>query len=123
MLNIPSTNSSPRIIFQEETGIMIIEGESYPENSFDFFEPIFKWFQTEYPKYTTFELQVKLKYMNSSSTKCMLDILEILNDSFLKEKDTRIKWFYEADNNRSLDLAEEFKEDLVIPFEIIPISN
>lgn len=59
--------------------------------------------------------------MNSSSTKCLLDILDILNDAFKAGIDVSVDWFYEKDNSRALDLAEEFQEDLDLPFEILPL--
>jgi hypothetical protein len=35
----------------------------------------------------------------------------------------RVVWLYEAGNERALDLAEEFREDVKIPFEIRPLER
>ncbi len=118
MLDIQASGTSPRVLFDEIDQILLIEGESYPENSFSFYEPVFDWFQQEFPKYKKFQLQVNISYMNSSSTKCLLDILDILNEAGQQGKKVSVTWFYEKDNHRSLELAEEFKEDMEIPFHI-----
>lgn len=123
MIYIPATSSSPEVTFNPDTNVFIMEGESYPENSFEFYDPIFKWLRDFMPQLNHLEFQVKLKYMNSSSTKCMLDILDILVEAYDNKKDIKIIWFYEKDNYRSLDLAEEFKEDIDIPFDIVPFST
>ena len=85
-MNIKATTTSPKVIFNNN--ILLLEGESYPENSFDFYKPIFEWFSTEFPKLDFFELHLKLSYMNSSSIKCILDILNILDDetTYLSDK-------------------------------------
>ncbi len=116
-MNIKATTTSPKVIFNNN--ILLLEGESYPENSFDFYKPIFEWFSTEFPKLDFFELHLKLSYMNSSSIKCILDILNILDDSHKSGKIIKIKWFCEKDNSSCIELAEEFHEDLDLHYEII----
>lgn len=122
MLNIKATKSSPEVVLDKSENTLRISGESYPENSFAFFEPIFEWFNNELPKYRQFKLKVNISYMNSSSTKCMLDILDILNEAAKKGCAASVSWYYENGNNRALELAEEFQEDMEIPFEIVAIS-
>jgi hypothetical protein len=119
MIHIPATTSSPEIIFSETDHTLSIYGESYPENSFTLFEPLFEWLQNELPKYKKLSLKVNISYMNSSSTKCMLDILDILDNAFQEGTEVAVIWSCEKDNERALELAEEFREDLKLPFEII----
>ena len=42
-LQIEKTKSSPEIDFNGETHIHTIKGESYPENTIQFYNPIFDW--------------------------------------------------------------------------------
>lgn len=123
MIHIPATTSSPEIIFSETDQTLSIYGESYPENSFTLFEPLFEWLQNELPKYKKLSLKVNISYMNSSSTKCMLDILDIMDNAFNEGTEASVIWYYEKDNERALELAEEFREDLKLPFEIIETPN
>ncbi|HCL56042.1 MAG TPA: hypothetical protein DHW82_03420 [Spirochaetia bacterium] len=116
MIDIQPTATSPRVYFKEHT--LSIEGESYPENSFAFYKPLLEWFASEFPQWDKFELHLRINYMNSSSVKCLLDILNILEKAHQSGKTIKVIWFYEKDNNRSFELAEEFQEDLELPFEI-----
>lgn len=122
MIAIEATKSSPRIVWDEETNTLEISGDSYPENSFEFFAPLFEWLQEQLPRLPRLVFRVHIRYMNSSSTKCMLDILDILTERAAEGADISVRWYYDAGNERALDLAEEFREDLEIPFEILPLE-
>jgi hypothetical protein len=123
MLNIPPTASTPAIDWNEESQTLSIFGESYPENSFAFFSPVFAWLAERLPELTAFRLRISVSYMNSSSTKCVLDIIDLLGEAAEKGCDVQIIWLYEKDNERARDLAEEFREDIDIPFQIVPIEE
>ncbi len=123
MLSIEATKSSPRVEYIEEDNVLSITGESYPENSFEFFAPVFTWLREQLPQLDQLTFQVHIRYMNSSSTKCMLDILDLLSDRAQEGAEVRVRWYYDAGNERALDLAEEFKEDLEIPFDIVPLET
>lgn len=101
----------------------MLSGESYPENSLEFFSPVFKWLEEELPKYSDLQLDINISYMNSSSTRCMLDIIDLLNAAAQRGCRVSIVWCYEKGNERALDVAEEFKEDALIPFDIVPIDS
>ena len=121
MIDIYPTKSTPRVLFEEQEDTLTISGECYPENSFDFFKPIFNWLKEKMLDDKDLSMSVNISYMNSSSTKCMLDILEILEKAYDNGKKINIIWYYEEDNERTLDLAEEFREDFTMPFDIIAL--
>lgn len=123
MIDIPATKSSPQVGFRQEEGVLTVSGECYPENSFAFFDPIFNWLHTELPNMENLHLQVKIPYMNSSSTKCMLDLLDLLADFPRHGCSARVTWYYDKDNDRAFELAEEFSDDVEVPFEIVPLAT
>lgn len=123
MIDIQPTKSSPRVVYSDQEKTLTLSGESYPENSFDFFKPIFEWLHTELPKLDELRFRVDISYMNSSSTKCMLDMLDILGDTARHNCRVSVFWYYDRENARALELAEEFKEDVEVPFEIVPLDN
>jgi hypothetical protein len=98
-----------------------ISGDSYPENSFAFYAPLFDWLGPALGELPGFRLEVNVGYMNSSSTKCMLDILDLLCEAGERGCEVSVLWWYDAGNERALDLAEEFSEDIDIPFVISPL--
>ncbi|KLO23619.1 MULTISPECIES: DUF1987 domain-containing protein [unclassified Marinitoga] len=121
-LIIKPTKSTPEIIFDPEKNILSIKGESYPENSFDFYNPIFEWLENYINNLDT-ETEVifnfDISYLNTSSTKSIMFILDILEEAYNKNKNVKINWYYDEDNEFSYEIAENFMEDLTIPFTLI----
>ncbi|PWC87207.1 hypothetical protein TSH100_10460 [Azospirillum sp. TSH100] len=119
-LRIEASSCSPLIDFDPEAGLLRIDGESYPENSFDFYAPVFSWLE-EYLKdpAPAVVLDIGLSYLNTSSIKCMIDVLEMLDGAHQKGQTVSVRWHYDSDNDRALDMAEEFAEDVSLPFEIL----
>ncbi|MFW6363261.1 MAG: DUF1987 domain-containing protein [Spirochaeta sp.] len=118
-LHIEPTKSSPSIDFNPDSGLLYIQGQSYPENSFQFFEPIFTWME-EYLQQLTGSciIRLNLDYLNTSSSKCLMDFIDMAEEAYSDGKNIRIEWQYDPENDSSVELAEEFKEDLTIPFYI-----
>jgi hypothetical protein len=123
-LCIEGTKSTPDILFDHATGILSMSGESYPENSFDFFRPILSWltrFMAVHKGPVTFNTH--LSYLNTGSTKCMMDILDLLEESHLDGRNVTINWYYDVENQRARETAEEFMEEVTLPFIIIPVCE
>jgi len=122
-LQLEATKSTPRVQFDPATGHLSITGQSYPENAFKFYEPLLLWLddylaQVKTDTIVTFELH--LPYINTSSTKCFMMLLEKLDKAHLSGKRVEVRWYYNEDNETELECAEEFKEDLSLPFAILP---
>jgi len=120
LLEIEPTKSSPFVRMDADTGNFEIGGESYPENSQDFFIPVIEWIEnflknTDIP----INLCVTLTYMNTSSTKYMIDILDKIEEAYEKGRKVKVKWSCDADNDRALDTIEELIEDFEMPFEVV----
>jgi hypothetical protein len=119
-LNFGATPSTPSVAAVAKDGTMTMRGDSYPENSLEFYQPVLAWI-TEYldGSDAPFELRLHLLYLNTSSVKAMMDIFEILESAHLKGRKITVRWYYNRDNERIADLAEEFKEDCSFPFDIL----
>jgi len=123
-LSIPATLSSPQVQGDGAMGLLCLSGESYPANTFEFFAPVQAWvaeFLARDDRLLTLEL--RLTYLNTSSIKCLMDILDDLQEAHRRGRSCLVRWFYDAENDRALELAEEFKEDLTLPFEILAIES
>ncbi len=123
-LHIAGTKSSPEILFDHTTGVLSMSGESYPENSFEFYGPVVSWlsgFLKAHNGPVTFNIH--LSYLNTGSTKCMMDILDLLEEAFLAGVQVVVNWYCDEENDRAVETAEEFKEEITLPFAIIPISE
>jgi len=123
-LCLQPTTSTPLINLDSEHGILEISGESYPENSFEFYAPIKKWIREYLPVATArIHVNINLIYLNTSSTRCLIEILDDLDDAFKKGKDIQVTWFYDEENDRAAETAEEFKEDITLPFLITAVKS
>lgn len=122
MIDIKAGKSTPRVLLDSEKKIYLMEGQSYPENSNSFYEPVIEWIQEHLKKDTgKFVLQLKLLYINTSSTKAMFYLFDILEEAFKNGKDIKINWMYDKENEMAKETGEELLEDLQIPYSIIEV--
>lgn len=119
-VDIPATSSSPLIRFDPTTATLLMAGESYPENSFEFYEPLLAWLKEALTSLDALRVEISISYMNSSSTKCVLDLLDIMEEAFGRGVIVSVLWRYSPENPRALDLAEEFQEEVTFDFSIVP---
>lgn len=73
------TEKTPQVDLNHVTGELIFSGRSIPENSVEFYEPIYKWV-TQYvvnPRQTT-NLRLNLEYFNTSSSIWLAKIVKAL---------------------------------------------
>ncbi|MBN2618010.1 MAG: DUF1987 domain-containing protein [Spirochaetales bacterium] len=124
MIDIPAGKSTPRIFFDEENSTFVIEGQSYPENSSNFYEPVIRWVE-DYLSNLDVKLKFKIKllYINTSSTKAMFYLFDILEDAYINGKDISIEWYYDKENEMAKDTGIELLEDFGFPFNIIEIAS
>lgn len=120
-LYIEATRSTPQIDFNPEKDFLSIKGESYPENAFKFYDPIFEWLKEyfEDAKERAFIIEFDITYLNTSSTKSIMCILDMLEDLYKKNRKIILNWYYYNDDEFSYEIAENFMEDLHIPFNLI----
>ncbi len=125
-LHIEGSKSTPTVILDAEKNNLFLQGQSYPENAFKFYEPIFQWVD-EYLEKLNAEVLVQidfnLPYINTSSSKCIMMLLEKLDKAYESGKKLTLNWYYNEDNESELECAEEFKEDLTFPFNITSREN
>jgi hypothetical protein len=122
-LFLEATKSSPEIDFDPDIGILKISGQSYPENAFKFYERIFAWLDEYFEKtdiVTVFE--VNLIYLNTSSTKCMMDIMFKIDQMAKQDKGIIINWYYTGRNRNIRECGEEFKDDMSVEFNLLEME-
>lgn len=118
-LNLAATQSTPSIVSSWQAGTLHMQGDSFPENSFAFFEPVVAW-ALRYLKDNTapLRLDLQLLYLNTSSVKIMIDLFDLLEEAHANGRAVAVNWYYDLENERIAELAEEFREDYTFPFAI-----
>lgn len=119
-LNIQRTENSLGVSFNAASGVMKIEGVSYPEDPVMFFVSLNTWLKNYMGEARgPLTLDLKLDYLNSSSTKCLLDFIEKLEDYYNNGADVKINWYYDEDDDNIEEMGEDLAEDLSLPFHLI----
>jgi hypothetical protein len=118
-LVIAQSPSSPAINADWITGVIRMKGDSYPENSFELFQPLIDWVETYLAKAgRPLQLELELVYLNTSSIRSMMDIFDQMEAAYKKGQTVSARWTYDAANERVGQLADEFREDCTFPFSI-----
>jgi len=119
-ITIAGTTKSPDVKLDANEGLIELSGMSYAEDTFVFYEPIFDWINT-YARnpaaHTT--LNMKVKYFNTSSIKCMFDILEAVANIGKEGHKTTINWYYDEEDEEMKDTGENFSHILNFPFNVM----
>lgn len=113
-LIIEQTKSSPSILFDAKTGTLEIRGKSYPEDASKFYTPVFDWIAEYFTVHAGRPTVVNLEviYLNSSSSKALLVLLDMLDSEAKKGTDVVVNWYYHEGNETSIECGEEFREEL-----------
>ncbi|HJX70370.1 MAG TPA: DUF1987 domain-containing protein [Bacteroidales bacterium] len=120
ILDIKATNDTPRVIFDPENDIFEISGRSLPEDVVSFYQPVIDWLDeySQLPNAKT-EFVFKYIYFNTATSKLIQDILIRLEQIYETGNEVVVIWYYEQDDEDMMDLGEEFKEYVDIPFELV----
>jgi hypothetical protein len=113
--NLEKGKFTPRVLLDAENGLIEIEGDSLPENTYEFYQPILDWVEEYFknPKLST-TINFELSYFNSGSSKALFDMMDIL--AAIKENDDKglqieINWIYDEENESMEEEGEEFIEE------------
>ncbi len=108
-LVIEETKYTPKISL-DKNGIVSMVGKSYPENTFEFYEPVMEWireyFKSENKKFT---LNMEITYFNSSSSKLFFDLFDLIEEH--NSEDIEVNWIYDEENESALEAGEDFQDD------------
>ncbi|WP_068638156.1 biofilm regulation phosphoprotein SiaC [Thauera butanivorans] len=119
-IHLPGTTSTPSIQTDWQSGRVSLCGDSYPEDAFEFFEPLLNWINgyvaiSESPLI----LELSLLYINTSSIRMLMDLFDDMESAHRAGKKVSLIWYYDAENERVAELAEEFREDCTFPFVVL----
>lgn len=114
-LVIHATEYTPHIVFDAEKNLLEIKGYSYPENAMAFFAPMFEWLHGYFSclkSQADILLNIEIIYFNSSSSKVLLDLFDLLNEQAIdRGVQSTVNWIYEEEDEDMLEFGQEFQED------------
>lgn len=110
----------PKMIFDKENGIFLIEGRSLPEDSEAVYGPVLEWLD-EYSLSPNEETKVvfNLEYYNSASLRKFADMLKKLK-RIKDETGSKVSvvWYYEDGDESSYENAEDLASSIGIAMEM-----
>ncbi|MCF8381157.1 MAG: DUF1987 domain-containing protein [Bacteroidales bacterium] len=117
---LKKTFNTPEVHFIPSEGYLKIEGRSIPEDPNEFYDSIIKLLKEYYknPEEIT-RCDIKLEYINSGSSKFMLELLRILKINYDQGKDCIVNWYYEEDDESIQELGMHYKSTIKLPMKLI----
>jgi hypothetical protein len=108
-----ATVDTPKIICNDDGTISII-GRSLTEDPVAFYKSILEW--VEQLKSEKIEINIRLEYLNTSSSMQIYNLLELAKKNQWK-KTILVRWYYDVNDEDGCSLGKEFESMLEIPFE------
>ena len=117
-LKIPATLKSLEVSLDAETGVFLLSGRSYPENSVGFFNPIIDWLENYalHPAAKT-ECTFRLEYANSASRKNVIQVFRILEAINKSAHPVTIIWDVEDGDDSMKETGEEYQNLFRLDFK------
>lgn len=117
---IPATKYTPRIEFNYDESILRIEGDSYPENAMDVFQPLILKLEDYFcDSMQSLRIDLMIDYLNTSSSKMMTDIICRLQGYHIAGHGIQLNWYYPAGDIDLRETCELFLEDVAFTYSII----
>ncbi|MCG8410789.1 MAG: DUF1987 domain-containing protein [Bacteroidales bacterium] len=115
----PETPYFPEVNFDVQSGTCEIKGESYMEETYKFYLPLITWIKEYCDSNNEIVFNIKLIYLNTSTTKCLLDMLELLKKFEEKGGKVQVNWYYDKSDPDMVDEVEDFEAEAGIKINLI----
>lgn len=127
-LYIESTEFSPKINFDVNNRKFELIGISRPEDVIAFYESVIYKVENYIKKILeegdlsnfNFNLKFDLTYMNSASSKYILQLLDHFKKLFDKDAKITVDWYYDDIDDQIFEDGEDLSDVIKIPFNLIP---
>lgn len=120
-----STFFTPSVNFSAETGICELSGESYLEDAFQFYDILMNWVNQYFEEGNNeLEMNIRLTYFNTSSSRAILDLLRLLKN-YQESRDYKVivNWYYpNPDYDEMKAEAEDYIDETGLSMNLIPYA-
>lgn len=117
-IKIYPTRNTPAVLLDADKGVFKIYGRSSPENSIQFYDPLKEVIANKISG-DRFDVRIKMEYFNTSSSKCIYDLLKEIKALEKKGKEVIVRWYYEEDDEDMLEAGEDYSDLLDLPFRFV----
>ena len=121
LIDLPSTDKTPSVLFDPVRGVLEIRGCSIHENSDRFYRPLLD--QVEQYALTPAQqttVRIALTYFNSSSAKYVLDMLKLLDEAHASGLGKVVlEWYYDEDDLDMQEAGHDYQMLLEMPVKMV----
>jgi hypothetical protein len=110
---------TPNVDFNGVTGVCSISGESYLENTIEFYKKLLDWLEEYLSAHQTIDFHFSLSYFNTTSSKSILQLLLLLKKHKDTGKEVKITWHYNPDDEDMREEAEDYELDSGLKLTIV----
>jgi hypothetical protein len=122
VLMLEASAKTPEVVFDPISGTLLLKGRSIPENSIEFYKPLYDWIdQYAVNPVSHTVIEIKLEYFNTSSSKCILDLFKKLEK--LSGTVVSVNWYFEEEDEDMEEAGEDYQAIIRLPFKIIGVEE
>ncbi len=112
------TKITPSVYFNADDNSLVIEGRSIPENPDVLFACIQDWIDNYFKNNLELNLNIKMDYLNSGSSKYLFSILVHLSQLNKSGKVVKLKWLYEEEDEAMLEMGQYISTSIDLPVTV-----
>ena len=117
-IKIYPTRNTPAVLLDPSKGVFKLFGRSSPENSIQFYEPLRSALSKDIVS-DKLDVRIKMEYFNTSSSKCIYDLLKEIKSLEVNGKAVVVRWYYDEDYEDMLEAGEDYSDLLDMEFRFI----
>ena len=118
----PETPYFPDVYCDYQTGVCELIGESYMEETYKFYTPIMEWLNDYISERKHIVFNFKLTYFNTSTSRIILDLLDILREYKKDNGNIEINWYYRENDPDMVYEVEDFQNEADVKITLIPFK-
>lgn len=114
-----ATKETPFMRLDPESGLLEFEGASLPENPIGVYSPVLDWLRSyiTHPAGKT-TLRFNFTYYNTSTSKVILGILELLEELHRGGEKVQVEWTFPEEDEDMEEAGHEYAATTMLPFII-----
>lgn len=123
-LLIEPTKVTPFVQLDAQNGILAFKGRSAPSASLEFYYPIMSSIDKAFTSgLTSITANFAFEYFNTSSSKCLFDILKRLSQFENRGMQVQVNWYYEEEDEDMRETGEDYEDVLGLTFNYIEVEE
>lgn len=125
-IQIAATERTPRVLLDFDNHNYSLSGESYPEDVSDFYSSMLNQLENHLGQLRDVALRFDFSfvYFNSSSTKVIMRLFEMLEETAQSGNQVVVNWYYKEGDEIMQEMGEEFALDLQsAEFHLLPMPE